>query len=166
MATLLWVENAQPFDLDQLLPKAGVALKFILGLTSPPELIGVQTWQPEAQLPKSYHVEMDSSSFGIKVDGENAMVYVAPSKNYGHICISPDGWRSKLEYALAAAVAIALAESFGTKISDPGCAYVRAPSNQAANKFAESIKVKGTFDDINEAANAFFSRLTVPSERH
>jgi hypothetical protein len=166
MAILLRVEDAQPFDLDQLLPKAGEALKIVLGLTSSLKLIGIQTWKPEAQLPQSYHVEMDSGSFGIKVDGENAMVYVAPSKNYGHICISPDGWRSKLEYALAAAVAIALAESFGTKISDPGCAYVRAPSNQSANKFAESIKVKGTFDDVNEAANAFFARLPVSSEQN
>lgn len=159
MATLLWVENAKPFELGLLLPKAGKSLRYILGLTTTPELVGVKTWNPETLLPEPYYVEMNSESFGIRISGETAMVSVAPSKNYGHICISPDGWRSRLESALAVAVVIALAESFGTEISDPGWAYIRVPKSLTAKEFACSIKVEETFDDINKAAQVFFSRL-------
>ena len=166
MATLLWVENAKPFMLDWLLPRAGEALRFILGVTYAPELVGVQTWKPEVPLPEPHYIELNSASFGIKINGENAMVSVVPSKKHGAMCVSPDGWRSKLEYALAAAVVIAIGEYSESDITDPGWAYIRAPKSLTAKEFADSIKAEETFNDINEAAQVFSSRLPLSPKQN
>jgi hypothetical protein len=168
MSTLLWVEHAKPFKLGSLLSKAGSSLKSILGLTSVPELVGTQLWKPEEALLESHYVEPDSGDFGIKINGEKALVSVSPGSaaNKEAICISPDYWRTKLESALAAAVVIAIGEHSGSEITDPGWAYTKVPRSQSAKEFAETIKVDKTFDDINEAAEIFFSRLPMSPKKN
>lgn len=164
MATHIWVEKAKPFQLSVMLPRVSESLRLILGLTYTPTLVGVQRWKPAEPLPERYPVELDSDGFGIKINGELAMVSVAPSEKYGAICISPDGWRSKLESVLAAAVAIAISEYSESQISDPALAYTKEAS-QPVKAFAESLKVDMIFNDINEAAELLFSRLPMSAEQ-
>jgi hypothetical protein len=166
MSVLLWVENARPFYLNELLPRVNDVLKSLLGIKDDIKLKGVQTWKPEENLQEMVYIELHSPSFGVKVIGETALVSVIPSEKYKAMCVSPDGWRSKLEYALAAAVAIAICECSESVITDSGGVYTKAPYSQSAKEFAESIKVAEGFDDFNKAAHVFISRLPVSSKKN
>lgn len=163
MATYLWVEDAIPFQLSLVLPKIGESLRFTLGLTYVPNLVGTKLWKPEEVLPDSYYFDWESDYIGMYICGENALVSISPANNRKAIYVSPDYWRTKLEYALAAAVVIAISEISKSQISDPALAYIKEPT-LPPKEFAESIRVDGTFDDINEAAQSFFSRLPMSPE--
>lgn len=163
MATHIWVESTKSFYLGTILPRVSQSLRLILGLAYTPTLVGVQRWKPEEILPGTYSVKLDADSFGIKFVGEDALVSVAPSQKHMAICISPDSWRSKLESALAAAVAIAIGEYSESEISDPGLAYTKE-ANQSAKQFTESLMVDMAFNDLNKAAEYFFSRLPMSSQ--
>lgn len=158
MAILLWVENAEPFELNRILPKIGESLSFILGLPHTPDLVGTEVWKPEKILADSCYFDWDADHIGIKVCGEAALVSVSPASDREAICVSPDYSRTELEYALAAAVVIAIGEHSQGQIYDHALAYTRKPA-LTPKEFTEYVKVNGVFENINEAAVVFFSRL-------
>jgi hypothetical protein len=91
---------------------------------------------------------------------ESAIVSVSTKNDKMYAYVSPDGWRTGFEYALAAAAAIALAELSGSEISDSALAYTQIFSQPAA-EFAQLLKpeVNRPYHDATEAAEAFTARL-------
>ena len=162
MSVLLRVDRVRPVQIDAILPRIGAALKDILGLKREPRLVATKMYRLDDILPGTYCINPGATNIGIRVDGEVAAVSVFSREGIDHLVISPDCWRTNLESALAAAVAIALAEHSETEISDSALAYTTTFS-QSADSFAESVRVDKTFDNINEAAEAFFAGLRVGS---
>lgn len=158
MSVLIRVEKMKSVQVSAILPKIGKALSYILGLRFEPELVATEMYKFEEVLPKSYCIEAGTAALGIKVKDEQAGVSVFSHKGVQNIVVSPDCWRTELEGALAVATAIALAEYSETEISDSGLTFTET-FIQTAGEFAEAVRVDKTFDDINEAAQAFYARL-------
>jgi hypothetical protein len=164
MAVLLRVERPRAVTLDLVLPEISRALRGILGLDYEPELIATKMYDFEEPLPCSTNVRAGSTSLAIKVKTENAAVSVFSREGADYITISPDCWRTKVESALAAAVAVALADYSGSEISESGLTY-SSSFRQTARQFLQSVRVSERFDSINEAAEAFFAGLASVKRR-
>jgi len=66
--------------------------------------------------------------------------------------------RTALEFALGAAVAIALASDQGSKIEDPGL-FFGQPAEQDPSTFKDTVRVRDSFSGYREAAEQFAQRL-------
>jgi hypothetical protein len=158
MSTLIYVEQARPIQIDVLLSESSKAIRSILGLSFDPELSAKFRWKTERPMPETYWLDQGFEDISIQLQGESADVTVSESAADAAVVVSPNMWRTVLEYALAAAVAIALAKYSGGEISDSASAYTKV-YRQMADKFTQSIKVEGTYDNIKDAAQAFAVRL-------
>jgi hypothetical protein len=159
MSILIRVEKVTPIEVGLILQEVSEILKLILGLIFNPALMAVERLEPERNLPESYCIEPAIDDvIGIKSVEEQAIVSVSLYKIEQYAYISPNGWRTGFEYALAAAVAIALARYSGSVISDSALAYTKEFS-QSPDEFAQAVKVEGTYYSISEATEAFVAKL-------
>jgi hypothetical protein len=161
MATLIRVEEVESIEVGLILPDVGKALSLILGLAFNLDLVAVDRFQEETTLPDSYCIKPGTQDLiRIKSLEGQAVISVSTHKDQRFVYVSPDVWRTVLERALAAAVAIALAEYSGSEITDSALAYTKVFS-QPSKEFAESLKPEGDrlYYDANEAAEAFKARL-------
>ncbi len=158
MSTLIYVEQAKPIQIDALLSESSKALRSILGLSFDLELGAKFRWKTERPVPETYRLEPGFEDISIQLHGESADVTVSQSAEDDAVVVSPNIWRTVLEYALAAAIAIALAKYSDGEISDSASAYTKV-YRQMADEFAQSIKVEGSYDNIKDAAQAFAVRL-------
>jgi hypothetical protein len=160
MATVILVKGTVPIAVGTLVPEIRKVLRLILGLTMNPSLAAVDRYGVEPLLEGTHRIEPGKKEevIGIKSLDDRATVDVTTQNIIETICISPDTWRTDLEYAIAAAVAAAIAGLSEAEVQDPALTYTTVFS-QPAKKFVEAIKVNRSFDNINEAARAFFPRL-------
>jgi hypothetical protein len=162
MSTLIRVEEVEPIEIGLILPDVSNALRLILGLAFNLDLVAVDRFQERTILPESYCIKPENQDLiGIKCLEGQAIVSVGTHEDKKYAYISPDGWRTALERALAAAVAIALAEYSASEISDSALAYTQVFS-QSSQEFAQALKPEEDrlYYDVEEAAEAFITRLS------
>jgi hypothetical protein len=159
MSTLIRVEEVEPIEVGLILPDISEALRKILGLTYSPPVIAVDWIEYERELPDSHLIGPGKKEIiGIKPDEGKAIASVSTYEDQKYVYISPNRWRTALESALAAAVAVALAEYSDSEISDSALAFTREYS-QPAEIFLKAIKAERTYYDVDEAAEEFGRRL-------
>lgn len=114
MSTVIRVEEVEPIEVGLLLPDISKALRLIIGLAFDIKLVTVRRFQRETILPESYRIEPGIIDLiGIMPVDLQAVVSVSTHKDKKYVYVSPDGWRTAFESALASATAIALAEYSG-----------------------------------------------------
>lgn len=95
---------------------------------------------------------------GIKSVEDQAIVSVSLYKIEKYAYVSHYERRTEFAYALAAAVAVALARHSSNIITDSALAYTEEFS-QSPDEFAQAVKVEGTYDSISEAGEAFVAKF-------
>ncbi len=165
MSILIRVEKVDPVEIQLILPDISKVLGKLLGLVFDPELTAGDRFEMRETLSVTYRLEPGNTDdlIGIAVKEEQAVVSVSTTPQQKFVYVSPDGWRTPLEYALAAAVVIALAEYSDSEISDSALAFTKVFS-QSANDFAQRLQANKIFYNINEAADEFFVHLAMMSK--
>lgn len=168
MSIGLVVQMTHPIVIRELLPKIGVALQEILALSFRPEILGQEyadrKWGPL----QSDHITAASRLIGFEVRGESEIVAVCAHVRGGDhrtrdehgifMGIEVVGQRTPLEFALTAAVAIAVGRQCRADVTD-NMPFFSVTFDQPADTFASSIKLQGVFDDYRVAAQVFYDSL-------
>jgi len=124
MSISIRVEKVIPIEVGLILPKVSEIVRFILGLTFNPALTAVELSEPERVLLDSYCIEPAIDDvIGIKSVEDQAIVSVSLYKIKQYAYVSPYERRTEFAYALAAAVAVALARHSSSVITDSALAY-------------------------------------------
>lgn len=158
MSILIRVEKALPIEVGLLLPEIGTVLAGILGLLFAPTLQAVDRFDENAVFDEIYCIEPGRDDLvGIRCVEESAIVSVSTSSEREDVYISPDGWRTALGYALAPAVAIALAAYSESEITDSALAYSKTFSTTPSQLMAH-LKSEKTYWDLKLAGKEFLKR--------
>lgn len=168
MSISLSVKLTKPMLISAVLPDVIGALQEILGLSFRP-IVKAKGFLNRERVPlQSDVVDQKSTMILFEIVDERAVVGVSvyrrdsdhdPGGEEGVFAtIDVSAWRSPLEYALAAAVAVAFGHQCDTMIMDYMPFYTRRFS-QSADKFVKAIKVEATFTDYQTAGQAFYDSL-------
>ncbi|MEW5978407.1 MAG: hypothetical protein AB1898_21635 [Acidobacteriota bacterium] len=160
MSIDLDLELTHPISLDDLLSKAGRVLVEMLGLRSIPRL-AVEYWEA-GRCHASPDVELRERTAGIFtisfVDEPESVQVMAGKRS---VSVSMGSPRTNLQYALGAAIAIALAQELGVPIEDDR-GFFRSGSQTSAQDLLERLKVTGSWNDCRKAAEQLTGRIDTP----
>jgi hypothetical protein len=164
----------KPLAISTLIAETSSALQEILRLSFTP-IIVAEEYVNQKRIPlRSEEVRSDSGMLFLEILNEPEVVSIvtfevehpllSDEEQGAFIGISANTWRTPLEDALAAAVAVAFARKLGTVIEDNACVYSPVLS-QSAESFIDAVKVKEPFDDYRVAAQRFYEALPQALER-
>ncbi len=157
MSIELDVALIQPVSLRQVLPKASEALAEMLGLSLKPELRLEVLEQGQRRSIVSDELRDESSpQFLISIAGEpETVALIVPGTR---VSVSIAHQRTSLEYALGAAVAIALARELGGLIEDDW-RFFGVQIQVSPDELLARLKVVGGGRAYREAADKLEGRL-------
>jgi len=158
----------EPIKTSELLPKVSAALKEILGLPDPPRIV-VEEWtfgRLAASPPQTISTKSGMVSFRIPGDPDEvaylycyrSAVHEPSDEATPQAGIDVGSGRRPLDFALAAAIAAAVARDNNSDVIDDTPFFSKA-MDQPGDSFIESVRVKHSFDDHHRAAKTFFEAL-------
>lgn len=162
MSIALVLELTNSIPINQVLPIVSNALRGILSLTFTPVVVAEKISSGEAVLDTDL-IEPSSEMIAFKIVNEpevattHAYILDYPEEKT-HVAVSLQRWRTPLESALVAAVAIAFGEFLKEEIYDSASFYSTVPS-QSATELLERLKLNKNFDDYRFAAQEFYNSL-------
>jgi hypothetical protein len=156
----------------EVVNQAELVLQSLLGLSQTPQLsiIGQRLGEYFAVTTDTYIPSDDAYLIGLKDTGDAVSLvtfelklqfpYILEEEAGQRAGIIVGAMKSPVEWAIAASMAITLADKEHTSIQDSGLLWTNI-EEQPAGDFAEKITVVGSFDDIFLAADAFYSNLSI-----
>ena|SRR5215471_4447126 len=158
MSIDLYLELTRPISLRLLLPKARAMLAEILGVPSVPELT-LHALEGGERVEVATHelIPEESPLFLVSMTGEPETV--ALNAHGTHVSLMMASWRSNLEYALGAALAIALARELGVRIIHDDSGFFSDEHQISPDDLLQRLKIAGTCSDYQEAAAQLEGRL-------
>lgn len=162
MSIALDLKLTKSIPINRVLPEAGKALQVMLGLTFTPIMTAEMVTDGKA-LSNADVIEPSSGVIAIRIVNEPEVATVHPftldfpdEKTY--VAVSLQTWRTPLEAALVAAVAIAFGRYLRGEINDSASFY-SAVLSQSATELMERLKLNKSFDDQRLAAQEFYDSL-------
>jgi hypothetical protein len=151
MSIDLLLSPVRPTRITTLLPKVSAVLVKLLDLTASPSLTLMELEDGTQRRPTTDEVGKDASPLlVIGIAGE--MEFATLIGDSDHITVSAGGRRSHLEFALTAAVAIALARELDAEVWDDR-KFFGEDTLTTPEALLERMKVKGPNDDYDVAAS-------------
>lgn len=163
MSVDLYVDLTHPVFLRALLPRAGAVLSEMLSLSSVPELTLQALENGQRQAVVSDELRDESSPlFLISIAGEPETVGLnVPSQR---VTLIMGAQRNCLEYALGAAIAIALARELGGGPIGDDWRFFGGETQVSPEDLLRRLKVVGKGQSYREAAEQICDRLDMESD--
>lgn len=157
MSIDLDLDLVHPVHLRPLLPKARAVLTEILGASSIPELtLQAQEKGERVEVVNDELRDLESPLFLVSIAGEPETIGLLAST---HVTVTMAAWRSNLEYALGAAFAIALARELDVAAIEDGRRFFSDEVEISPDDLLKRLKVAGTYNDYQEAAEQLSDKL-------
>jgi hypothetical protein len=162
MSIAIDLELKNNIPIGPVLPEVGKALQEILALTYIPVIIAEFSVKNEPLI-DSYLIEPSSELIAVKIENEPEIATIITyTMDYpieeSRVAVSFCSYRTPLEVALVAAVAIALGRFLKEDIYDSSLFY-QTVLNQSAARLAENLRLEGSFDDYKLAAQELYNKL-------
>lgn len=170
MSSTLSVKIKHDIGINELLTNAESVLKELLSVSEVPKLIpyGLQNGirkSFEGQIigqDKQYLlIGLDGIEDGVSVtitEVQLQLPYVTEDEAGNWAMVTVGVKKSPIEFSLAASIAIALANTQGSDITDDGCIWNKV-FKQKPDEFMQAVCVNSKFSDTNEAAKAMVDKL-------
>jgi hypothetical protein len=154
----LYIHLTRPLSLRPLLPKAGALLADMLGVSSVPELT-VHALEDGRCDPVEYDELHEGSSplFLVSMVGEPEAVGVSSVGE--HVALEMGAQRTYLEFALGAALAIALARELGVESIEDDWRFYGDEVQISPEDLLRRLRLAGSGSDYREAAEQLTCRL-------
>lgn len=150
MSIDLSLNSVRPIRTAALLPAISSVLMELLGLTFYPKLTLMQLEEGTQHHPVTDEIGSDQSpTLVVAIEDENGSAILTSVGD--QMSVTAGGWRSNLEFALVAAVAIVLAREFGVDIWDDRLVFGEQHSATAEERLAR-LRGNGPHDDYHKAA--------------
>jgi hypothetical protein len=166
MPVSLRVKISGPINLSSLLPKVSATLAEILGLPYAPEIVAEEYVGGQLKRVGSETISCkDGGTVFLRIPegADNASLFCyerqieheTGEESLPLAVIEVGSGRTPVDFAIAAAVAAALARENNTDVVDD-MPFFTEEFEQPADRFIEGVRVKGLFNDYRTAAEAFF----------